>query len=671
MKNEAGIRRICIVTTRHISYNPRVLKEADALHAGGYEVSVVTIDNHDRLREFDRELMRSRGWRLKTVNFSKNKEYASWLYLSLRQRVFGALTRLTFGMGFAERAAERAYDGLVRLAKKEDADLYIAHHAEALGAAWDAARCNGAKLGFDAEDFHTGMDEGGPSKSTELVAWLEAKYLKKCQYITAASKGIAEAYASKYGIVLPQVILNVFPYEELPEKGVHSPVRFYWYSQVIGPYRGVELLLKAAAKIEDEGQFEIHLRGQMYSDEYREQLRKLVGRPGLWERIYFHEPIVADQIIREGNGYDVGMALESPVSVNRNICVTNKTFSYLMSRLFIVGTDTYGQKDIFGHFPDATRMCRAGDEEDLAAAMTWCIRNPGRLLEGKQAAGRAVKEAFNWEIESEKLLAHIKSISSVQNPVESMNQLLETILESNSVVDGSGKTVPLHSSIQKDEAEFISKLIRENGLTRAVEVGCAMGMSSLAIADSLAGEGAFHYIIDPFQKSQWNNIGVDNLRKAGFSRFQLIEDYSEFALPALVKEGIKINFGFIDGWHTFDHTLIDFFYINRMLEVGGIVLIDDVQMPAVSRVARYIYNYPGYEYAGSVKNVDLTAKRRLFEGMAAVLSKVKFLTGAKVANEVLNSKMVQPDRRLNLDCTMIAFKKVAEDKRDWNWYENF
>jgi hypothetical protein len=88
-------------------------------------------------------------------------------------------------------------------------------------------------------------------------------------------------------------------------------------------------------------------------------------------------------------------------------------------------------------------------------------------------------------------------------------------------------------------------------------------------------------------------------------------------------------------------------------------------------VARYIYNYPGYEYAGSVKNVDLTAKRRLFEGMAAVLSKVKFLTGAKVANEVLNSKMVQPDRRLNLDCTMIAFKKVAEDKRDWNWYENF
>jgi predicted O-methyltransferase YrrM/glycosyltransferase involved in cell wall biosynthesis len=646
LKNEAGIRRICIVTTRHISYNPRVLKEADALHAGGYEVSVVTIDNHDRLREFDREQMRSRGWRLKTVNFSKNKEYATWLYLSLRQRVFGALARLTFGMGFAERAAERAYDGLVRLAKKEKADLYIAHHAEALGAAWDAARHNGAKLGFDAEDFHTGMDEGGPTRNTELVAWLEAKYLKKCQYITAASKGIAEAYASKYGIVLPRVILNVFPYEELPEKGVHSPVRFYWYSQVIGPYRGVELLLKAAAKIEDEG-FEIHLRGRLYSDEYKEQLKGLVGRPGLWERIYFHEPIVADQIIREGNGYDVGMALESPVSVNRNICVTNKTFSYLMSRLFIIGTDTYGQKDIFSHFPEATRMCRAGDEEDLAAAMTWCIRNPGRLLDGKRAAGAAVKGAFNWEVESEKLLGYIKPNSSVLKPVS------------------------LHSSIHRDEAEFISRLIRENGLSRAVEVGCAMGVSSLAIADSLAGEGAFHYIIDPFQKSQWKNIGVSNLRKAGFSRFQLIEDYSEFALPALVKEGVKINFGFIDGWHTFDHTLIDFFYINRMLEVGGIVLIDDVQMPAVSRVARYIYNYPGYEYAGSVKNADLTAKRRLFEGMAAVLSKVKFLTGAKVANEVLNSKMVQPDRRLNLDCTMIAFKKVAEDKRDWNWYENF
>jgi predicted O-methyltransferase YrrM len=253
-----------------------------------------------------------------------------------------------------------------------------------------------------------------------------------------------------------------------------------------------------------------------------------------------------------------------------------------------------------------------------------------------------------------------------------MNSFLREIFDSNSVRDENGNKVELHSSIHVEEIEFISNIIKTHQLSRAVEVGCAMGISSLAIADAINGtSGSFHHILDPNQQSQWKNIGVNNLRKAGFQNFNLIEDYSEFALPRLVREGVKVNFGFIDGWHTFDHTLLDFFYINRMLETGGVIVIDDVHMPAVNRAIRYIYNYPCYQYIGKVKNEDLTSNRKLFDRAAKVFSGLKYLTGAKVAAELFNSKLLKSDKHLNLDCSMIAFKKIAADERDWNWYENF
>jgi glycosyltransferase involved in cell wall biosynthesis len=401
--------KICIVTTRHISYNPRVLKEADALSAAGYEIVVVTVSNSDRQAAFDEELMKRRSWRLRTVNFRKERtgERGYWLYLSVKQRVSLVLSRISYRGGIAERAVEKAFDALTALATDEKADMYIAHHAEALGAAYRAARRNGACFGFDAEDFHTGMNETGRvSVQDKLVEYLERKYLSRVNYMTAASTGIGEAYRKKYGVRQPLTTLNVFPYEELPAGVVGDPVKFYWYSQVIGPNRGIELLLEAASRISLP--FEIHLRGSLYSEEYRDRLKAKYDGFGLWDRVYLHEPILVEGLIADANRFDVGLALESDISVNRDICVTNKVFSYLMSRLLIIGTDTEGQKEMFGHFPRASRICGMRDAGELAAAMEYFIIHKDQLLEGKKAADTAVRQTYSWELESRKLVGYIE-----------------------------------------------------------------------------------------------------------------------------------------------------------------------------------------------------------------------------------------------------------------------
>jgi predicted O-methyltransferase YrrM len=253
-----------------------------------------------------------------------------------------------------------------------------------------------------------------------------------------------------------------------------------------------------------------------------------------------------------------------------------------------------------------------------------------------------------------------------------MNPFLAEILATNKTQDENGNTVGLHSSVHREEIDFISAIIKEHRLSMAVEVGCAMGISSLAIADAIKDvAGSAHYIIDPNQKSQWKNIGITNLKKAGFQNFKLIEDYSEFVLPALAKEGVKVNFGFIDGWHTFDHTLIDFFYINRMLETGGVIVIDDVQMPAINKVIRYLYNYPCYQFLGKVDNKEITSRRKLFDSAAKLFSGLKYITGQKIAAELYNPKLLRSDKALSLNSSMIAFKKISADERDWNWYANF
>ena len=49
--------RVCILTPGHLSTNPRVVKEADALAGAGYEVRVIASDYVQWAREADRALV--------------------------------------------------------------------------------------------------------------------------------------------------------------------------------------------------------------------------------------------------------------------------------------------------------------------------------------------------------------------------------------------------------------------------------------------------------------------------------------------------------------------------------------------------------------------------------------------------------------------------------------
>jgi hypothetical protein len=104
----------------------------------------------------------------------------------------------------------------------------------------------------------------------------------------------------------------------------------------------------------------------------------------------------------------------------------------------------------------------------------------------------------------------------------------------------------------------------------------------------------------------------------------LSEQVSELALPGLLQSGVTVQFALIDGYHTFDQALVDFSYVDRLLEHGGIVVFDDAQMPAIDRVVRYVSNYPIYRLYESAPRVPLpkSLKHRVFESILKVMTRL-------------------------------------------------
>jgi predicted O-methyltransferase YrrM len=180
-----------------------------------------------------------------------------------------------------------------------------------------------------------------------------------------------------------------------------------------------------------------------------------------------------------------------------------------------------------------------------------------------------------------------------------VNQVIEEIERDRTTILPNGARVPVHSAVSLESGRVIRRAIGVAAPTLGCEVGLAYGVSTLYILDAMHDLGEGHLIgMDPAQHDQtWQGGGLYNLQRAGFAnRYSFHEASSQFVLPRLAEAGTRIQFGFIDGWHTFDHTLVDFFYLDMMMDVGGVMILDDVGYPALQRLAHFIVTNRAYTF---------------------------------------------------------------------------
>jgi predicted O-methyltransferase YrrM len=139
-----------------------------------------------------------------------------------------------------------------------------------------------------------------------------------------------------------------------------------------------------------------------------------------------------------------------------------------------------------------------------------------------------------------------------------------------------------------------------------LEIGMANGVSTMAILSALSELGGDRLLIsiDPNQSSGWHSVGSQNVRANGFSKYhRLIEEPDYLALPDLARQHLSVEMAYVDGWHTFDYVLLDFFYIDKMLPVGGVVGFNDCGWRAVHRAIRFVQTHRKYS------EIDVGIKR--------------------------------------------------------------
>lgn len=391
---------VCLITTSQPSANPRLVKEADALTEIGARVHVIGAQWADWAEAHDAVLLAGRRWTCDILEWRRHARPERFWKSRTRHAAARLLTRVPGApAAVVEAALSRIGPDLHAAAARQRADLYIAHNLGALPVALEAAATQRARAGFDAEDFHSG--QVNDPRAAALTQRAERDWLPRCDYVTAASAGIADAYATLCGIPRPVVVLNVFPRCDRPSAprptALNGPLTLYWFSQLIGRDRGLEDIVRAMGRL--QGQVELHLRGA-WQQGYEEALRAIARNAGVAQhQIVAHPASPADEMVRLAADYHIGLALEPSVTVNNDIAVSNKLFTYLLAGSAVIATRTKGHLSVLPNIGSAVRSYESGNVEQLAAILRSWSTDRASLAAARAAAWSAADSRFNWDVE--------------------------------------------------------------------------------------------------------------------------------------------------------------------------------------------------------------------------------------------------------------------------------
>jgi hypothetical protein len=403
---------VCLVSPGHVASNPRLVKEADALAAAGFRVRVVAGDYSSALRSLDESVLAGAPWEIARVSVGRG-----WgrRLRALRRKVCEWLTaRERF---VTVRVALWTDNDLVgplsAAAAARPADLYVGHYLTGLAAAARAAATHNAPLGFDAEDSHVDELPDTPAWKGRRAARarIEAAFLPRCRHLTAASPAIAGALERRLG-VRPEVVLNVFPLREGPsapvvtgfQRGMAEPT-LYWFSQTIGPDRGIQQILEAMARMRRP--VHLHLRGQPAWG-FAEELERLTGKLGVVGRLHLHAPAEPGQMAALSAPFDLGLGVELNEPPNRALCLTNKIYTYLLAGVPVVLSRTPAQEQAAADLGPAALLIDLHDPGAIARRLDAYFDDAAGQQDARAAAWRLGRQRYNWDLEQRVFLESVR-----------------------------------------------------------------------------------------------------------------------------------------------------------------------------------------------------------------------------------------------------------------------
>ncbi len=390
---------ICLLTDQHISTNPRLWKEALGLSEAGFEVKILTVFTSAEKRDLDYMILKdSKVELLPALNLIPDEcFFLKRFYYRMRSKIAREI-KLKLGidspalLGYGQSEIKKTAKGI-------QADLYIAHIDLCLYVGTRLINM-GKKVAFDIEDWYS-HDYLVSERPVSLLKSLEKFAIENGAYCSCPSKSMATALGKAYPGGKPvQVLYNGFSVKENIAEGavMGSRSSLVWFSQTIGPGRGLETILQALHFLPSKT--ELHLIGECVHG-YDAELKKIFPF-NKGHQLIIHPAVKHHELVSILAQHGIGLAIENNTPENKNTTISNKILQYLQAGIKVLATDTEGQKEVAACFPD-TVITVPVDHPELWAKQIDMLLQSAPVNRRSQL--QQFNEKFSWEAQEKNYLS--------------------------------------------------------------------------------------------------------------------------------------------------------------------------------------------------------------------------------------------------------------------------
>ena len=380
--------RLCMVVHGYFPLDPRVLREARAARAAGWDVDVVAIR---RPGEANAEIVD--GVRVRRLPFAHRRG--------------GGLGRLVVEYGGFTAAASFLLG--LRVAFRRYRVIQVHNPPDFLVAAALLPKLFGARLLFDVHDLSSDMFDMRfrDRPAAAVIERFLGRVERLATHLADAVITVHEPYkaelvrrgapAERISVVMNTVDEALLPAGEAP-KDEHFRIV---YHGTIAPHYGVELIVEATAMFAPD---DSNVRLEIYGDgDAVAEVRALAESLGIGDRVLVTgEQIAQRDVLARVAGASVGVVPNRPTRLNQ-FALSSKLFEYVVLGVPAVSADLPTIKAHFGE--DEVKYFEAGNAASLADALRDVARDPKGAAKRAAAARLRYDREYDWSVSSQEYVA--------------------------------------------------------------------------------------------------------------------------------------------------------------------------------------------------------------------------------------------------------------------------
>lgn len=363
---------VCMRVNNGYTFDLRVRREATALAAAGYRVTVLADESEN---------------------------------LPAEETIDGVFVRR-----LRKSSSRIPFWGLIKPLRDEHADIYHAHDVDSLFPVMAAARLAGRRPGarglapvvYDSHELWSAHAADKLHARRRVLVALEGSLVRRSAALISVSDEITTIIADKYGYHGPALTVRNVPRrytdEELAPhwaKRDADPRTTITYVSVFQHGRGVIPLLRALEYLPDT--VTVDLVGPFPQADY-EALAREAGAP-YGDRVTFTGRIPAEELVPRLAASKLSAVLIEPISESYRMAAPNKLFDSLAAGTPVIASDLPTIASITRE-SGAGVLCDVADPRDIARAITEALP---RLAEMRVSA-RISADHYNWENEQATLI---------------------------------------------------------------------------------------------------------------------------------------------------------------------------------------------------------------------------------------------------------------------------